>query len=90
MIDWMMDMIAEGIMMHYLAYYLIVFSPFLLAILFTLFHVKVTINLISKFQIESAIQVIHQCLTSWRPPILRWRIRCLAKLSDEEDVLPIY
>ncbi|MGK0577907.1 hypothetical protein [Macrococcus capreoli] len=85
-----MATISEELLLDYLAYYLIAFTPLFLALLYTLFNVKVTINLICRFKIEPARQLVEQFVYYWHPPILRWRIRCLAKLADDEDSIPLY
>ncbi|WP_414054595.1 hypothetical protein ACMGE6_04420 [Macrococcus equi] len=90
MFEWIMATISEELLLDYLAYYLIAFTPLFLALLYTLFNVKVTINLICRFKIEPARQLIEQFIYYWNPPILRWRIRCLAKLADDEDAIPLY
>lgn len=90
MFEWIMATISEELMLEYLAYYIIAFTPLFLALLYTIFNVKVTINLICRFKIEPARQLVEQFVYYWNPPILRWRIRCLAKLSDDEDSIPLY
>ncbi|KAA1039947.1 hypothetical protein ERX35_002870 [Macrococcus equipercicus] len=90
MLEWLMSLISEGLMLSCIAYYLISFSPLLVTLLYILFHIKVTINLICRFKLPTAVIIVHQCIAAWRFPILRWRIRCLAKLSDEEDLSPVY
>ncbi|GGB03511.1 hypothetical protein ERX37_01240 [Macrococcus hajekii] len=90
MMEWLMSLIGEEFMLSYITYYLIAFSSLIVTLLYILFHIKVTFNLICRFKLERTEPVIHQCIAAWRFPILRWRIRCLSKLSDEEDLTPVY
>lgn len=90
MFEWMMATISEELLLDYIFFYIIALTPLFLALLYTLFNVKVKISLICRFKLEPTQQLIQQCVYYWSPPILRWRIRCLAKLSDDEDALPLY
>ncbi|TDM15753.1 hypothetical protein [Macrococcus bovicus] len=90
MMEWLMSLIGEEFLLNYIAYYLIAFSPLIVTLLFILFHIKITFNLICRFKLENSEPIVHQCIEAWRFPILRWRTRCLSKLADEEDLIPVY
>ncbi|WP_231922794.1 hypothetical protein [Mammaliicoccus stepanovicii] len=90
MMEWLIGLLGEDVLFNYLAFGIHYFIPILLTLLFVYLQMQANIKLHHNWFVKSSTEIDDQYIFEWIIPILRWRIRCLSKSDDEEDVCPIY
>lgn len=90
MLELILSLLSEALLLKYITFRLLYLVPYIAAFLFVLLHLKLQLQLGHKWSLtEAADNILKQTVIIFSP-ILKWRIKCLSKMSDEVKTAPIY
>ncbi|MCG7420941.1 hypothetical protein [Macrococcus epidermidis] len=90
MLELLLSLLSEALLLKYITFRLLYLVPYIAAFLFVLLHLKLQLQVGQKWSLtECAGNVLEQTIIIFSP-VLRWRIKCLSKMSDEVEAVPIY
>lgn len=90
MTEWLLSLLGEDVLVMYVSYRFKHLLPLFAALLYIYTHVHTTIKVARIWQVNTQQPVVHQYAAVWIASILRWRVRNLSRVIDNEDALPIY
>lgn len=88
--EFILSLLSEALLLKYITFRLLYLVPYIAAFLFVWLHMKLDIDVSHdwyRVQFNVALQKVSIIIFS---PILKWRIKCLSKMSDEVEAMPIY
>ncbi|WP_414052211.1 hypothetical protein [Macrococcus animalis] len=85
-----LSLLSEDLLLKYITFRLLYLVPYFAAFLFVLLHMKLYLKVNQKWYLARFCEALQNVETFIFSPILKWRIKCLTKMSDEVDAPPIY